>query len=135
LSKHLLKNKIVVTSKYLDDNPNIIYVYSDNFLMKGNSYDCIFRNHPQTIAFTTYKKPPTTTQDTNSFYCLDTEYPNVYQDQLESLKRILYNYRFNDFVIAPLGKELEPKSYVFLDFIFHRIKKDLEEFNNIKFNW
>ena len=133
--QHSPNNKVIVTHKYLDDNPNIIYVYSDNLLLKGNSYDCIYRNHPQALAFTTYKKPPTLTGDSLAFYCLETEYPQVYQEQVTSLKRILQNYRFNDFVIAPLGKELEPKSYVFEDFITHNIQRDLKDFDNIVYNW
>lgn len=103
--------------------------------MKGNSYDCIFRNHPQTIGFTTYKKPVTSSNAKDAFYSLETEYADVYQSEIISLKRILHNYRYNKFILAPLGKELEPWSYIFLDFIIHRVQKDLKEYTNIVYNW
>ena len=110
--------------------------------MVGTTYDCIFRNHSQTIHFITYKKPGKKYTliggpGNISTYCLDTEYPQVYEDQLVSLKRMIECFTFKDFIIPTLGKELEPVSFVFEDFIRHRLKKDLEQFSNVFYlgNW
>ncbi|MFW6225676.1 MAG: hypothetical protein ACOC3V_01795 [bacterium] len=120
---------MIVTKEFLNNNPEVIFVFGDNTLRIGKGGAAVLRDEPNVYGFITKKFPD---NKDSSFY-KDDEYKQIYQEEIKKLKQVLKNHPFQTFLISKIGAGLANKYNIFEKIIFPNIKKDLEEFENIKF--
>ena len=65
-----------ITKKYLQENPNHIFVFGDNFLKRGKAGGAEFRDEPNTYGFLTKKYP---NNNDDSFF-KPNEYVKIFAD-------------------------------------------------------
>ena len=73
-----------ITKKFLQENPNVIFVFGDNLLRKGKGGAAKLRDEPNTYGFITKKAP--NNQD-SSFY-RPIEYRYIFEEELR--KRLVH---------------------------------------------
>jgi len=121
-------SEILISRKYLLDQPDEIFVFGDNLERWGCGGAARLRNEPNTYGFITKKKP---TLEDSSYYTSD-EYTIVYKSEINKLTSLIETSPNKIFLISKLGAGLANKFNIFEEIIEPNIKKDLT-FNNVKF--
>lgn len=118
-----------ITAKFLEANPDCIFVYGDNEIHEGHGGAAALRDLPNTLGFITKKLP---TNDDSSFYTVD-EYKKVYEEEIEALQILIRAGKKADkiFLISPVGSGLANKYNIWEEIIEPNLKKDLRQFKNI----
>jgi len=116
---------IMITSKYLRDNPNIIFVFGDNLIRKGKGGAASLRGEPNTYGFITKKYP---SNKDSSFYTIE-EYKIVFAKELEKLIDLIKSNPNKTFLISKLGSGLANKYYIYEEIIQPSIA-ELKVFHN-----
>jgi len=121
----------IITEQYLNENPNVIFVFGDNTLGKGKAGAAVLRDHPQALGFITKKFP---SNHDGAFYNPVT-YQVVYYQQVMNLKNTIRKNPDKTFLISKLGGNLANKFGIFEKIIEPNLKKDLSEYSNVVFLW
>jgi hypothetical protein len=122
---------IVITEKFLKDNPRIIFVFGDNTQRVGYGGAAILRDNPQSYGFITKKFPDNRDE---SFY-RPKEYAIVFFDELVKLRERVQEEPFKYFYISQLGAGLANKYNIWENIIKNGLEKNLKEYPNVIFLW
>lgn len=123
----------IITSQYLRENPNHVFVFGDNLLRKGLGGAAKLRNEPNTYGFITKKYP----NNKNMSFYKPEEYRPIFQSELiKFVDHITFNYD-KLFLVSKLGSGLANK-YGIYEFIIHPTFINLDKLHsNIQLinNW
>ena len=97
-----IEKEFIVTKKYLDYNPNVIFVFGDNIDGEGLGGAAKLRHHPQSYGFITKKHPNNYNE---SFYTVE-QYENCFNWEYEFLEKEINNNQDKTFLISKLGNGL-----------------------------
>lgn len=123
--------KLNITMKFLDENPNAYFVFGDNLIHKGHGGAAYLRDHPHALGFITKKYPD---QLDNSYY-QPAEYSAVFFEELLKLKTIIEKRPDNIFYISQLGGGLANKYQIWEVLIRDNLVEALGSFENVVFCW
>jgi hypothetical protein len=122
---------LIITQKFLDNNPNAYFVFGDNLERCGYGGAAKLRDHPHSIGFITKKFP----DNHDGSYYKPEEYSPVFFEELKKLKTIIEKRPDKMFYISQLGGGLANKFYIWQRLIRHNLVRDLENFDNVIFCW
>jgi len=74
----------LINKKFLDDHPNVIFVFGDNTIRRGKKGGAVLRDHPQSYGFITKKYP---NNNPSSFFYKD-EYEKVLKKKLQNCENL-----------------------------------------------
>jgi len=120
---------LTITSEYLHKNPDHIFVFGDNSIRKGTGGAAKYRHMRNTYGFITKKYP---NNESNSFY-IPLHYEKVYEEEMRKFRIYIAQRPDLTFLISKLGAGLANRFGIFEKIIEPRIKKDLEDYSNVRF--
>lgn len=126
-----LHKVIEVTQTFLDNNPNIYFVFGDNIIRRGYGGAAKLRDHPRAIGFITKKFPDN--RDT-SFYHVE-EYEEVFFEELNKLTSLVKANPDNIYFVSQLGEGLANRYQIWENLIRDNLIKELKDYNNVVFCW
>lgn len=98
-----------ITSKYLRENPDIVFVFGDNLIHKGKGGAASLRDEPNTYGFITKKYP---NNNDSSFY-RPSEYFPVFLRELRKLSNEIRGHPEKIYLISKLGSGLANKYHIY----------------------
>ena len=119
---------LIVTSEYLDDHPNCIFVYGDNLIHKGKAGAAALRGHPQTYGFITKKYPGR--KDTDYFTI--EEYKLIFDKECKKFLEYVKSNPDKIFLVSKMGSSLANRYHIYETIIEPVISKWEDEYLNIK---
>ena len=123
----------MVTKEFLDQNPNVIFVFGDNTIRQGMGGAAKLRFHPQSYGFITKILPD---NKDSSFYMIE-NYRDVFHEERHKLSNFIAKNPNKEFYISKLGSGLANKYGIYEHYILSYLK-ELELLNpefNIKILW
>jgi hypothetical protein len=114
-----------VTEKYLNDNPNHIFVFGDNIIRKGYGGAATLRDHPQSYGFITKRFPNNSDE---SYYTPD-EYIPVLNVEIQKLKQHIEQHPTNTYLLSECGSCRANKYGIAkqIRFVFDKLEKEYPE--------
>ena len=122
--------ELIITQKYLQDNPDHIFVFGDNLLRKGKAGAAKLRDLPNSYGFITKKYP---NNDIKSFYKPE-EYKTVFEKELDKLIFQIVMHQDKTFLISKLGSGLANRFHIWEKVIKFGLVH-LKHYENVKFLW
>lgn len=119
---------MMMTSVYLDEHPEVIFVFGDNTIRKGTGGAAALRHHPQSYGFITKKFP---NNIDSSFYTTD-DYPEVFEAEIAKLVTMIEANPRKRFMISKLGGGLGNKYGIHQIIIAPRLKQLSEQYDNVE---
>ena len=125
-----MENKITIpkyiTAEFLQENPNIIFVFGDNLVRAGKGGAARLRDEPNTYGFLTKKYP--NNKDSSFFH--PKEYKKIfYREFLFLIKKIKKNPE-KTYIIPKLGSGLANRYFIYEKIIQPNLKK-LKSLKNV----
>ena len=120
----------IITQKYLQDNPDHIFVFGDNLLRKGKAGAARLRDLPNFCGFITKKYP---NNETKSFYKPE-EYKAIFAIEIDRLICKIERETNKFFLISKLGSGLANKFHIWEKIIKPGLMC-LKIYKNVKFLW
>lgn len=120
----------IITQKYLQDNPDHIFVFGDNLLRKGKKGAAKLRDLYNSYGFITKKYP---NNDIKSFYKPE-EYKSVFEKELDKLIFQIVMHQDKTFLISKLGNGLANRFHIWEKIIEPELKT-LTRYKNVKLLW
>lgn len=118
----------IITTEYLREHPDHIFVFGDNTLGKGKKGAAIHRDEPNSYGFITKKRP----SYDNSAYYRPSEYTHVFYKELERLKKYITDCPHLTFLMSKLGSGLANKYGIYEKVIKNGLE-ELEQYDNVVF--
>jgi hypothetical protein len=125
-----IMEELIITQKYLQDNPDHIFVFGDNLLRKGKAGAAKLRDLPNSYGFITKKYP---NNDIKSFYKPE-EYKTVFEKELDKLIFQIVMHQDKTFLISKLGSGLANRFHIWEKVIKFGLVH-LKHYENVKFLW
>ncbi len=122
---------IIVTNEFLDENPDIYFVFGDNTVRTGYGGAAILRDHPRAYGFITKIFPD---NRDSSFYTVD-DYEDVFFEEVEKLKEFVSSHPNEKIYISQIGGGLANKYKIWENIIKPNMEKEFSEFENVVFLW
>jgi hypothetical protein len=117
--------------QFLDQHPEVYFIFGDNLQRCGEEETTILRDHPQSIGFITKKFPDNLD---GSFYRPE-EYVPIFFEELEKLRKKIESEPDKIFYISQISSGLVNKFYIWekliRPFLIHTFKKH----SNVIFCW
>lgn len=104
---------MIVTAEYLDQHPDVVFVYGDNLIHKGMGGAAALRHHPNTYGFLTKKYPDM--KPTSSYY--PDEYRPIFKKEMDRLLEHIKAHPDKIYLISKLGSGLANQHHIFQDVI------------------
>ena len=98
-----------VTIDFLNDNPNVFFVFGDNLVHRGKGGAASLRDLSNTIGFITKKYP---NNDINSFFKPDEYYP-IFNQECAKMCDLMSRYQNHYYLFSKLGAGLANKFCIF----------------------
>lgn len=121
-------DEIIITRKYLHENPTHIFVFGDNTLRKGDAGAASLRNELNTYGFITKRYPDNID---GAFYTPD-EYFKVFQSELKKLQKEIETNTDRIYLISRLGAGLANRFNIWENIVKIGLR-NLRKYNNVKF--
>ena len=118
----------IISEKYLNDNPQYIFVFGDNLQGKGLKGAAKLRYHPQSYGFITKKYP---SYQSSAFY-KPTQYKPIFDGELSKLINVIESNPKFTFLISPIGSGLANKHKIWETIIKEGLTA-LEKYDNVTF--
>lgn len=116
----------MITSKFLRENPDVVFVFGDNTIRRGKGGAAKLRDETNTYGFIT-KKYPNNRDD--SFYRPD-EYKGVFRSEMGKLIKEIESNPGKTYLIPKIGSGLANKYHIYEKIIKPGLEK-LKEYDNI----
>ena len=120
-------NQLIVSMKYLHENPNHVFVYGDNWLRQGKAGAAVLRDEPNTYGFITKKRP---SGNNDAFYHPD-EYRVVFLQEMVKLVEKIESYPEKTYLISQLGSGLANRYHIWEKVIQPGLEK-LRRYPNVR---
>lgn len=124
-------NNFIVTKEFLDQNPNVVFVFGDNTHRTGYGGAAILRDHPQSYGFIT-KRAPDNMDD--SFYRPDS-YRFDFNVYILELRFFIEKNSDKTFYISQLGGGLANRYKIWEQVLKPGLEKNLSHYDNVVFLW
>lgn len=124
-------DNFIITKKFLDENPNAIFVFGDNIRRTGYGGAAMFRDHPQAYGFITKKNPDSADE---SFYRPD-NYRTDFNIYALELQLFIEKNQDKTFYISQLGGGLANRYKIWEQVIKPGLEKDFSDYENVIFLW
>jgi hypothetical protein len=121
----------IVTKKFLDENPNAIFIFGDNLRRVGYGGAAALRGHPQTYGFITKKNPDNMDE---SFYRPESYAVNFLVYMVE-LQLFIEKNMDKTFYISQLGGGLANRYKIWEKIIKPGLIKYFSRYDNVVFLW
>lgn len=121
----------MVTEKFLDKNPDVIFVFGDNLLRKGKGGAAKLRDHPQAIGFITKKYP---SRKDEAYYTID-DYWGTFQQESVKLIDAIERKKDKTFLVSKIGSGLANKHEIFDYYIKPFLESIEEKYKNVRVLW
>lgn len=118
----------IVSTRYLRENPDHIFVFGDNTIHKGKKGAARHRDEPNSIGFVTKKFP---SYDKDAYY-KPREYKHVFDKELSKLMNHIESNPKLTFLISRLGSGLANKHKIWEKVICEGLEV-LRKYPNVKF--
>jgi hypothetical protein len=118
----------IVSTQYLRENPDHIFVFGDNKLGRGKKGAAIHRDEPNSYGFITKKRP----SYSNDAYYKPREYKDVFDKELTRLIKLVEQNPDLTFLISRLGSGLANK-YKIWEKVIEQGLEPLRKYPNVKF--
>lgn len=118
----------IITTKYLRENPDHIFVFGDNQIRKGKKGAAIHRDEPNAYGFVT-KKYPSFNPDA---YFKIREYRKVFDKEISLLMSLIEQNPNQTFMISRLGSGLANRFQIW-EYIIQEGLKCLQVYPNVVF--
>lgn len=118
---------MIVSMKYLRENPNCVFVYGDNKLRRGKRGGAFLRDEPNTHGFITKKRP---SGDNDAFY-KPAEYRVVFLQEMIKLMEKIEDNPEKTYLISQLGSGLANRYRIWEKVIQPGLEK-LKSFPNVR---
>jgi len=115
-------------SRHLQRNKDHVFVFGDNLDRFGFGGAAILRYEPNTYGFITKKHPD---NEDGSFYTVE-EYKDVFEEELELLKKEITEHPEKLYLITKLGAGLANKYKIWENVIQERLTELPDEFENVR---
>ena len=115
----------LINKKFLDDHPNVIFVFGDNTIRRGKKGGAVLRDHPQSYGFITKKYP---NNNPSSFFYKD-EYEKVLKKEITKLRKLIFTNKSKIFLITKLGAGLANRNGIWQLIKPHLIKLEKDHPN------
>ena len=128
-----MKRPKTITEEYLNQNPDLVFVFGDNQDREGLGGAAALRYHKQSYGFITKVHP-----DDHPYSSYTPEnYPAVYLEEMRELRNLLKNPRNRNktFLITKLGSGLANRYGIWEKVIEPTIKILLKDCKNVEFLW
>ena len=123
--------KITVTEKLLNSDPNAFFVFGDDLKKQNVEGSASLRTHPRAIGFVTKKAPK---NNQGAFFSCE-EYAKVFFKMLRQLTDHIEKNPARKFYISQLGAD-EANKYRIWDLIVkHNLEEALEQYDNVVLCW
>lgn len=116
-----------ITENFLNDNPEVVFVYGDNLLRQGKGGGAKLRDHKQTYGFVTKKEP----NNKKSSYFSKEEYQKYFAIEAEQLEEKIVKNSKQQFYISKLSGGLANKNNIFTDIISPWLDSLKEKYKNV----
>ena len=123
--------RLIVTKKFLDENPNAIFVFGDNIRRTGYGGGAMFRDHPQAYGFITKKNPDNRDE---SFYRPES-YAIDFLAHMIELQLFIEKNTDKTFYISQLGGGLANRYKIWEKVIKPGLIKYFSHHDNVVFLW
>lgn len=124
-------NNFIITKEFLDENPNVIFVFGDNLRRVGYGGAAKLRDHPQTYGFITKKNPDNMDE---SFYRPESYAINFLVYMVE-LQLFIEKNMDKTFYISQLGGGLANRYKIWEQIIKPGLLKYFSHYDNVVFLW
>lgn len=104
---------MIITEEYLEQHPNVVFVYGDNLIHKGMGGAAALRHAPNTYGFLTKKFPDM--HPSSSYY--PDEYRPIFQRELDRLMEHINSHPDKIYLISKLGSGLANQHHIFQEVI------------------
>jgi len=121
----------VISKEYLQEHPNVIFIFGDNVVRKGKKGGAAFRDEPNSYGFITKRYP---SYNDDAFYEPD-GYKEVYKKEIRKLIDNIAKNPDKIYLISKVGSGLANRYKIFEEVIEPNMKKDLRDFKNVVFLW
>lgn len=120
-----------ITEQYLDDNPNIIFVFGDNLERRGSGGAARLRNHRNIYGFITKKAP---TWNLNDYYTPE-DYKERFFLECDKLKKEAKKNKDKTYLVSKVGAGLANKFKIWEKIIEPKMKDFFADATNVVFLW
>jgi hypothetical protein len=124
-------NNFIITKEFLDDNPNAVFVFGDNFRRVGYGGAASLRDHPQTYGFITKKNPDNMDE---SFFRPES-YRIDFTVQTVELQLVIEKNPDKIYYISQLGGGLANRYNIWEKVCKPGIEKNFSHYKNVVFLW
>jgi hypothetical protein len=121
----------IVTKQFLDENPNAVFVFGDNFRRAGYGGAAALRDHKQTYGFITKRNPDNMDQ---SFYRPD-NYRFDFNVYVLELRLFIEKNNDKTFYISQLGGGLANRYKIWEEVVKPGLEKNISHYDNVIFLW
>jgi hypothetical protein len=121
----------IVTRQFLNENPNVIFIFGDNLRKVGYGGAAALRDHPQTYGFITKKNPDNMDE---SFYRPES-YRFDFNVYVLELRLFIEKNNDKTFYISQLGGGLANRYKIWEKVIKPGLEKNLSHYDNVIFLW
>lgn len=118
----------IVSTQYLRENPDHIFVFGDNKIGRGKKGAAIHRDEPNAYGFVTKKRP----SYANDAYYKPREYKDVFDKELSKLIALIEANPTKTYLISRLGSGLANK-YKIWEKVIEQGLEPLRKYPNVKF--
>lgn len=119
----------IIDEKYLEENPNHIFVFGDNTIRKGIGGAAALRYNVNVYGFITKKFPGGEDDD----YYKPEEYEGIFYNEISKLLKIIKDNPDKLYLISKLGAGLANRFLIYDKIIKPKLKRLLSNEDNVKF--
>ena len=128
----LTRRELVITSEFLNEHPEAVFVFGDNLVGAGTGGAAYLRHHPQSLGFITKKYPNNVD---SSFFTPDT-YQEIFDDQVELLIHFIENNPGKMLYVSKIGGNLANRYGIWEEIIHPQLPDRLRDYSNqVTFLW
>jgi len=124
-------NNFIITKEFLDQNPNVVFIFGDNRRRLGYGGAASLRDHPQTYGFITKKNPDNLDE---SFFRPESYHIDFTVQSIE-LQLIIEKNPDKIYYISQLGGGLANRYKIWEKVCKPRLKKYFSGYDNVVFLW
>ena len=119
---------MMMTREYLDEHPDVVFVFGDNTIRRGTGGAAALRDHPQSYGFITKRRP----NNLDSSFFTPDDYPEIFEEEMSGLIAEIESHPQKRFMISKLGGGLANRYRIHHMIIAPRLKQLAMQYSNVE---